>query len=132
MKDRHRLFAQEYVKDLNATAAVIRCGFQTKFPAVVGYKILRRPEVQDLVKTLLQDAVTESKVEAKDVIEELAKVAFADFMGLKAMGCRGSDKVKALELLARRFALLAPDTSVTVNQQTVLIVPDNGRGPIPT
>jgi phage terminase small subunit len=73
---RERRFVEEYVIDLNASAALRRSGcYSTKNPDVDAHVILRRPKVAEAVATLVAErsGATQSRV-----IEELGKIAFAD------------------------------------------------------
>jgi phage terminase small subunit len=73
---RERRFIEEYIIDLNASAALRRSGcYSTKNPDVDAHVILRRPKVAEAIATLVAErsGATQSRV-----IEELGKIAFAD------------------------------------------------------
>ena len=71
-------FAQEYVVDFNAKAAAIRCGVPPKAAKVTGCRWLQRTEVFEEVELLLDAQAAETKVTARDVLVELARLAFID------------------------------------------------------
>jgi phage terminase small subunit len=73
---RERRFVEEYVIDLNASAALRRSGcYSTKNPDVDAHVILRRPKVAEAIGTLVAER---SGATRSRVIEELGKIAFAD------------------------------------------------------
>ena len=72
---RERRFVEEYVIDLNASAAIRRCKWPAKNADVMANQILRRRNVAEAVAALVAErsGATQSRV-----IEELGKIAFAD------------------------------------------------------
>jgi phage terminase small subunit len=72
------LFAQEYLKDLNATAAAIRAGYPKRTARQAGHKLLRVPAVEALIQSDW-DMLREKNAATVDrVVEELRRVAFSD------------------------------------------------------
>lgn len=79
---RRELFAHEYLKDLNATQAAIRAGYSTSDAAKEGHRLLADSAVQALVAALAAERNTELKIEARDVLLELQRLAMIDPMPL--------------------------------------------------
>jgi len=71
-------FVAEYLKDLNATDAIVRCGFKGKRPDAAGSRMLAMPAVQAALarhRTELEDTAL---VTVKEVVNEFRNVAFLD------------------------------------------------------
>jgi phage terminase small subunit len=71
-------FAEEYLVDLNASAAARRAGYSAHSASVIGYELLQKPAVADLIAQLKKERSERLKCSADRVLEELATVAFSD------------------------------------------------------
>jgi phage terminase small subunit len=78
LKDKQRKFCEEYIIDFNATQAAIRAGYSKKTAAVIGAENLIKPNIQNYLTELKQKAAEESGITKKQLIDELAKIAFFD------------------------------------------------------
>ena len=136
-------FAQEFIKDLNATAAAIRAGYSNKGHAAAnrGSENLRNPKIVKRIQELQKDRAEAMHITQGKIVEELVNIAFADYTnfgeitetadgkefnlknfkelpmeyrrliqkiktapdGTPYVEC--SDKMKALELLARHLGM---------------------------
>ena len=92
MTKKQKIFADEYLIDLNATRA-----YKVAYPsikkdeiaAVNGSKLLRNTKVADYIQKRMQDRQKRTEITQDRVLEELAAIAFAratDFAELKG-GC---------------------------------------------
>lgn len=75
-------FCQEYLIDLNATAAAKRAGYSAKTAMEQGYQLLRNTSVQKHVAELKKQRREANEATAQKVVEELAKIAFSDIRNL--------------------------------------------------
>lgn len=73
LKESLKLFAQEYVKDLDATNSYIRAGYSPKFARINSQKLLAKPEVQEYIKSMLKDRAERLKISADEVVESLVQ-----------------------------------------------------------
>ena len=78
LTEKQKRFCQEYVIDLNGTAAMVRAGFSAKAARTTASYYLKKAGIKAYVKELQEQIALELKINAKTVIEELARVAFAD------------------------------------------------------
>lgn len=72
-------FAEEFIWNANATQAYKRAGYTAgsdEIAAVEGHKLLRNPKISAEVSRLQAQLSHETKVEVKDLVKELAKIAF--------------------------------------------------------
>ena len=101
---RERRFGEEYIIDLNASAALRRSGAcSTKNPDVDAYAILRRRNVAEAVLALVAErsGATQSRI-----LEELRKIAF--------VGTHDIAFVKDGQVIARDTDELTPDQRAVV------------------
>jgi phage terminase small subunit len=89
--DAHERFCQEYLVDLNATAA-----YQRAYPSVSdnaaranASRLLTRANVQARVADLQAERAARTQVTADRVIRELARIGFADMRDYAEWGPRG-------------------------------------------
>lgn len=75
---KQKLFIQEYLIDLNASAAYVRAGYKSKNPDVDGHKLLVKPSIQEAVKEAMNERSKRTEITADRVLEEYAKIAFSN------------------------------------------------------
>lgn len=75
---RRDLFVKEYLVDLNATQAAIRCGYSKKTADRAGSRLLRNVEVQREVSEAMAKRAGKLELTAERVLAELALIAFSD------------------------------------------------------
>ena len=71
-------FSQEYCIDGNATQAAIRAGYSEDTAGSIGFENLKKPEIQSYIAELQAESLMAAKVTRDKVINEFAKIAFAD------------------------------------------------------
>jgi phage terminase small subunit len=86
---RQQRFVAEYLKDGNATKAAIRAGLKSKNPAYAGNKMKRRAGVAEAIAKGRAEIAQELHVDAARVIEEYARLAFADLRDYVEWGPKG-------------------------------------------
>jgi len=118
-----RLFISEYLKDLNGTAAAIRAGYSEKTAYSIASELLTKPEIREEIERLMQERQKRLGIEADEIIQHIAQIAFAtpeDFGRWTDYSPRLSDKIRALELLARHI-IDRGDPSKTEQGREVLL-----------
>ena len=76
--ERARRFAQEYPRDLNSTRAAERAGYSPKGAHTEGYRLLRHPEVADLIAQEVAKVREKLQASTADVLERLTQIAMVD------------------------------------------------------
>lgn len=71
-------FVQEYLVDLNATAAAKRAGYSAKNADKIGSELLGKTRVSDAIQAAVKQREQRTQITQDMVILELAKVAFAN------------------------------------------------------
>ncbi|MEN9360212.1 MAG: hypothetical protein RL095_1747 [Verrucomicrobiota bacterium] len=74
---KQRQFCLEYLADLNATAAVIRCGYAASVAKQTAAKLMANPRVQAEIQKQRKDREKRTKVTVDAVVKELEGIAFA-------------------------------------------------------
>jgi len=97
---KRRRFCEEYVVDLNATAAAKRAGYSERTAEVQGCRLLKNVQVASYVAELQTDAAKRNEVSVDKVIGMLA----ASYTDAKAANQHGP-AVRAAELLGKRLGM---------------------------
>lgn len=75
---KQRRFVEEYLVDLNATQAAIRAGYSQKTARQIGEENLSKPYIAALVKVRMGAREKRTEISQDRVLNELAKIGFAD------------------------------------------------------
>jgi phage terminase small subunit len=78
LTDKHKRFADEYLIDLNASAAYLRAGYTSKNPDVDGYKLLVNPSIQEYIRKRMKDREKRTEITQDRVLQEYAKLGFSN------------------------------------------------------
>lgn len=103
-------FVDEYMVDLNATQAALRSGYKASSAADIGRQLLRKTPVAVAIAER-QRAISERiGVTAERVIEELAKIGFANMLDYMRAGSDGDPYLDFSSLTRDQAAALAEVT----------------------
>lgn len=123
MKDQDQRFCEEYLLDLNAVQAALRAGFAPSTArhasAWINARNPRKPEMRAEIDRLMAERSRRTGVNADEVVQELARIAFAD--GAEG-GVRTQEKIRALELLGKHLGLFTENVRV---QQVLPVIIDD-------
>lgn len=75
---KQKRFAEEYIVDLNATQAAIRAGYSEKTARAIGAENLTKPNIAEYIQQLMNERSERTRITADRVLEEYAKIGFAD------------------------------------------------------
>ena len=89
-------FVHEYLKDFNGTQAAIRAGYSEKTAGQMAYELLKKPEVQKLLKDFQVRAAEQTQTDINWVRERLKREA-----ELEGEESTQSARVRAIELIAK-------------------------------
>ena len=102
---KRRLFALEYLVDLNGRKAAIRAGYAPKCAAVTASQLLSYPDVQAVVTEARGRLESKTKVTIERIIKELATLGFSNLAGKDNEQKALPSKVRALELLGKHLGM---------------------------
>ena len=104
---KQRQFCLEYLADLNATAAVIRCGYAKTVAKQTAAKLMGNPRVQAEIQKQRKDREKRTKVTIDAVVKELEGIAFAKVEQQEEEGpppaVTTGHKISALDKLMRHL-----------------------------
>lgn len=117
LSDRHQAFLRLYVSNgFNATQAALECGYAEGSASEVARQIRKRADFKAALEWELKaigDLPSNSgQVDPNLVLTTLGKIAI-EGKGPDGVSFRGSDVIKALELLMKHFGLLVDRLEVT-------------------
>ena len=115
MTDKQKLFADEYLIDLNATRA-----YKAAYPkvkndntaAVSGSNLLRNTKVAEYIEERMADRAKRTEVTQDNVVKELETIGFAKTALVNEFEVKTNDKLKALELLGRHLGMFTDKSEV--------------------
>lgn len=128
LTEKQKRFADEYIISGNATQAAIKAGYSKKTAAVIGTENLIKPNIKSYIEERLEELKSERTADAQEVLEYLTSVMRGNeteevLIGIgegvqstvqKEVGAK--DRLKAAELLGKRFALFTDKTEVAVSE----------------
>lgn len=78
LTDKQKRFVDEYLVDLNATAAAKRAGYSEKTAYSMGQRLLKKVEIQAAIQKRQAKLRGKLEITQERVLEELAAIAFAN------------------------------------------------------
>lgn len=111
-------FVDEYMIDLNATKAAIRAGYSAKRASEIGYQLLRKTTVAAAISARQKKLADKTEITAEKIINELAKIAFADMRNYATWGGRGVSLKESKDL--------TPDQTAAVSELSETITENGG------
>ncbi len=101
-------FCEEYLKDLNASRAVIRAGYKTTNPNRIGHELMQKEGVRFALDGLMADRAEKVKVDANFVIQKVLK-------SLERAENKENETavLRAAELLAKHLGMFIERTEVS-------------------
>lgn len=82
LTEKQRLFCQEYLVDLNGSAAARRAGYSEKGARIAAQDNLEREDIREYLNALIKERSERTQVTADRVIAESARLAFSDLRKL--------------------------------------------------
>ncbi|MGG1598050.1 terminase small subunit [Paenibacillus naphthalenovorans] len=161
LTEKQKRFADEWLIDMNGSAAAIRAGYSPRSADVTASRLLGNAKVRAYIDARMAELSKRTGVNQERIIRELARIAFLDPTQLVNMDTaelldaataddraaiasvkvktmngetemierevRFADKIKALELLGKRFGMWLDRQQIDV-QGAVQIVDDVPKG----
>jgi phage terminase small subunit len=107
LNPRQVFFVEQYLIDLNGKEAAIRAGYSRTRAAARGYGLLRLTEVRAAIADAMARRAARTAITAERVLEEYARIAFADWRRFADWGPRGVRFAAARDLSAEDTPLIA-------------------------
>ena len=111
MTPRQRRFVNEYLIDLNATQAAIRAGYSKRRASSTAWDLLhKRSGVAEAIREAMAAREKRTLITADRVLQQFARIAFADIRQLAEMGSDGLE-IKSLAALNDDLAAAVAELS---------------------
>lgn len=78
LKPKQRRFCEEYLIDLNGSAAAIRAGYSKKTSRIIAFELLTKPNILAYIQKLKEKRSERTEITADMVVAELAKIGFSN------------------------------------------------------
>lgn len=116
-------FVDEYIISGNATQAAIKAGYSKKTAAVTATENLRKPNVKAAIDKRNAEIQSEKTMDMQEVMERLAAMGRGETTeetvtnkgDVIETSTRNADKLKALELIGKRFGAWTDKKEVNGN-----------------
>ncbi len=115
-------FIQEYLVDLNATAAAKRAGYSEKNAGKIGPELLGKTSISQAIQKAIEKRRLRTEVTQDYVIEKLKTIADKRASDAPDSDLKYSSQIKAIELLGKHLGVFeGKDKKETGEGVTVLI-----------
>lgn len=84
LSPKRRRFVEEYLVDLNASAAARRAGYSEKTAGSQAFDLLQKPEIQEAVQLAMAARSERTEITQDMVLQELARIGFSDVREMMA------------------------------------------------
>lgn len=135
---KQKKFADEYIKTGNATLSAERAGYSKNTLSEIGYENLNKPHIKSYIDQRLDEIASKQIADAKEVLELLTSIARGEITeeatllvgdGVQDLVPKRADvrdRIRAAELLGRRYSLFTDKVELEGNIGAVIIddVPD--------
>lgn len=108
LSDKMKLFCEEYTKDLNATQAVIRAGYETKYPNRVAFQLMENPAVRITI-----DAIRAERSKGSDVTKDFVLRGIQKSIRKAEEAGNHNATLRGYELLARHLGMFVERTEIS-------------------
>ena len=127
LTDKQKLFAHEYLIDLNATKAAIRAGYSKKTADKIGSQLLGKTRVKKAVDLAIKKRSQKLEITADQVLQEIAKSAFSNILDYVTVAKDGAAYVDLTKLTREQAAAISEITVDTFIDKTDVIDRDVKR-----
>jgi phage terminase small subunit len=118
--DRYKLFAREYIIDLNGTRATIAAGYGKKGAPTTAHRLLKKAKVQKEFHKLLEKREAGLDHSADRILTELSRLSFSNMMDFLTPDAEGD--------LILDFSKLTRDQAAAIQEYTVDATGGSGDG----
>ena len=141
MTAKQKRFCDEYLVDYNATQAAVRAGYSAKTAYSIGTENLKKPELKNYIDQRNEELRSERTADAAEVMEYLTSVVRGESRAAVVVvegsgdGCSEAkiiekppdekERLKAAELLGKRFGLFTEKLNVSGNVPVVICGEDD-------
>lgn len=111
MNQKQQRFVEEYLVDLNATQAAIRAGYSQSSARNHAHRMMTNDDIQDAIARAQAERSERTGITADQVLEELAKIGFANMDDYVSILDDGTPRLDFSEVTRDQKAAIAEITS---------------------
>jgi phage terminase small subunit len=126
LTEKQKRFADYYIETGNATESAIRAGYSEKTAKEMGYENLTKPHIREHIDSVLKEIGNKRIMNAEEVMTLLTSIARNEEQEdvvvfgengpeLTAKGMSAKDRLKALELIGKRYTLWTDKQQIDAN-----------------
>lgn len=131
---KQKRFADEYIISANATAAAIKAGYSKKTARSIGQENLTKPDIKAYIDERLEKLESEKIATQEEVLQYLTSIMRGDqqektLISVGEFGQKivdidvgAKDRIKAAELLGKRYRLFTDKVEIDVNSDVTINV----------
>lgn len=108
LSDKTKRFCEEYLVDMNGTQAVLRAGYQTKYPNRVAFQLLENAAVRIAI-----DALRAERTKNSDVTKDFVLAQIVRTMRAAESDSNHNAVLRATELLAKHLGMFVERTEIS-------------------
>jgi phage terminase small subunit len=107
LSTRQQRFVDEYLVDMNGTQAAIRAGYKQRTADQQASRLLTKVKIKDLIEEKRQRLQIKTEVTAERVLEEYARIAFANVGEYLSYGPKGTLLIDSKKLPKELLACIS-------------------------
>ena len=133
LSQKQQNFADNWIKSGNATQAAIEAGYSEKYAGTNATKLLKNTNVKSYIDDRLAKIQSSKIVDQTEIMEFLSAIKRGEVTEtvvttkgdvIKNVPLSGKDRIKAAELLGKRYAMWTDKKEINANINPVQIVDD--------
>lgn len=108
LSEKQKLFCEEFLVDLNATQAVVRAGYRTKYPNRIAFQLMENPAVRIAI-----DALRAERAKGSDVTKDFVLRGIQRAITKAEEANNTGAMLRGYELLARHLGMFVERTEIS-------------------
>lgn len=115
---KQKSFADYYIQTGNATDAAIKAGYNKKTAKQTGYENLTKPYIKLYIEKQMKEIESDRIATAEEVMKFLTSVMRGEVKDQFELDPSLQDRLKASDMLAKRFGLYTKDADSELKEKT--------------
>lgn len=115
---KQKYFADYYIQTGNATDAAIKAGYNKKTAKQTGYENLTKPYIKLYIEKQMKEIESDRIATAEEVMKFLTSVMRGEVKDQFELDPSLQDRLKASDMLAKRFGLYTKDADSELKEKT--------------
>lgn len=105
---KEKLFVQEYLKDMNGSAAVVRAGYSAKYANRYSSEILKKPHIRSAINSALTERAKDTIISVDYVLNRIVKT-----INKAETDNNHTAVLRGLEMMARHLGMFVEKHEIT-------------------